>query len=216
MSQGTTLRRPSFPERTERERKTSARGTGRTLLLTAVEVCGGGSRGPMIRNAIRYTCGRDEGYFASCSFDDSLLAFGASLVGAIDATIDKDDDDYDCTLCKSRLCEAEGRMMQRADAQRDRGPDFRIALGTLRPPQRPPAEYGRICRVPQWRGRLAILGRVRQCDARGDGVAAGRVKDGRCARRSTKRRTEIVMMNKNDADELFSGGNYPHPGTPRP
>ncbi len=32
--QGTTPGRPSFPERTEHERQTSVRGTGRTLLLT--------------------------------------------------------------------------------------------------------------------------------------------------------------------------------------
>jgi hypothetical protein len=71
------------------------------------------------------------------------------------------------------------------------------------------AKYGRIRRVPQQCGWLAILGRVRQCDAGGDGVTAGQVEDGRCVRRSTKRRTEIVMKNKNNADELFSGRNYP-------
>ncbi len=103
--------------------------------IDAVEVCGGGSRGPMLCNAIRYACGRDEGYFASRSFDDSLLAFGASLIGAIDVTIDEDNDNNDGALCRSRLREAQGRMMGRADAQRDRGPDPRIALGTLRPPQ---------------------------------------------------------------------------------
>ena len=84
--------------------------------------------------------------------------------------------------------------------------------GTGRPPQGPPAKHRRISRIPQRRGRLAILGRVRQCDAGGDGVAAVLVEDGRCVWRSTKRQTEIVTKNKKKADELFSGGNYPRPG----
>ena len=68
-------------------------------------------------NAIRYACGKDEGYAASCSFDDSSLSFGASLVGAIDATIDDDDNDgNDRTSRRSRLREAK-RII------RDQGPD---------------------------------------------------------------------------------------------
>ena len=35
----------------------------------------------------RALCGKDEGYVASHSFDNSSLAFGASLVGDVDATI---------------------------------------------------------------------------------------------------------------------------------
>ena len=71
-------------------------------------------------NAIRYACGKDEGYAASCSFDDSSLSFGASLVGAIDATIDDDDNDgNDRTSRRSRLREAKRIIC-------DRGPDPRM------------------------------------------------------------------------------------------
>ena len=175
----------------------------------------------MVRNTIHYTyaCGKDKGYAALRCFDDSSLVFGASLVGAIDATINNNYDKNngnDRASRRSRLCEAKGRMMRRAGAQCNRGPDPRIALGTQRLPRQPPAEYRRIHRVPQRRRRLAILGRVQQCDAGGDGVTAGRVEAGRCARRSTKHRTEILMKNKNNADKLFSVRNYPRPGMPRP
>ena len=99
-----------------------------------VEVCGGVSRGPLICNAICYACGKDEGYATSRTSDDSSLSFGASLVGAIDVTMDDDNNDgNDHALRRSRLCEAkrfmhnrEAPMMQRADAQRNLGPDPRM------------------------------------------------------------------------------------------
>ena len=57
------------------------------------------------------------------SFDNLPLAFWTSIVGAANATVDRDDndDDHDCASCRSRLREAEwamrdrdARMMRRA------------------------------------------------------------------------------------------------------
>jgi len=45
----------------------------------------------LIRSAL---CGKDKGYVMSCSFDEPSLAFGASLVGAVNATIN----DNNCIL----------------------------------------------------------------------------------------------------------------------
>lgn len=132
-------------------------------------------------------CGKDEGYVASHSVDGSLLAFGTSLVGVVNVTID--DADHASRIAQVEAAGGQGGDVQsgRGDnvevqnAQDNQGSDPRIALGARRPPRQPPAEHEQIQHVPQRRGRLVILGRVRHCNAGGDGVLVGQqqpVKDG--------------------------------------
>ncbi len=64
-------------------------------------------------------CGKDEGYVASHSVDDSLLAFGTSLVGVINVTID--DDDH-----ASRIAQVEVAGGQGGDVQSGRGDDVEV------------------------------------------------------------------------------------------
>lgn len=49
--------------------------------IGAVEITGGGTRIPFVREAIREALGKDEDFSLSQSLDDTSLAFGASLVG---------------------------------------------------------------------------------------------------------------------------------------
>ena len=238
--------------------------------IDAVEVCGGGSRVPMIRNAIRDACGKDEGYVPSRSFDDSSLAFGASLVGAVDVMID-DDDDNDRALRRSKLREDEGamqdrdvRMMRRAETRNAieaRILELRSARGgrhgDLLPstdefaafldgeddwlfsnecddatPQEMESRWDDVrsrtedmCAAFYAAEREYLLEKDREMEegariAAAERAAAeggggedgeGNDEDDHDTRRlPTKRRMEIVMKNKNEANELFSGGNYRH------
>lgn len=80
--------------------------------VDVVEVAGGGSRVPMVRDAICAACDKGEEYVPSRSFDDSLLAFGASLIGVVPAdTMEVDDEDHEAR--RSKLREAEDAMRER-------------------------------------------------------------------------------------------------------
>ncbi len=246
--------------------------------IHAVEVCGGGSRVPMIRDAVRDACGKGEGFVPSRSFDDSSLAFGASLVGAVvdapaaegEETTTIDDDDR--ASRRSRLREAEvamrgrdARMLRRAEARNAieaRILELRSARGgrhgDLLPsyagqfaayladvdgwlfsaecdeatPEEMESRWDDVrlrteemCSAYYAAEREYSLERDREMEEGARAAAAERAaaegwggadgggndEDDHDTRRlPTKRRMEIVMKNKNEANELFSDGNYRH------
>ncbi|KAL7426935.1 hypothetical protein ACHAXM_000650, partial [Skeletonema potamos] len=53
--------------------------------IGAVEITGGGTRVPMIQDAIRHAIGKSEDFVLSKSLDDTSLAFGASLIPSDDS-----------------------------------------------------------------------------------------------------------------------------------
>ncbi|KAL3771140.1 hypothetical protein ACHAW5_009924 [Stephanodiscus triporus] len=240
--------------------------------VDAVEVAGGGSRVPMIREAIRAACGKGEGYVPSRSFDDSYLAFGASLIGVVPPTADDDDDramidDDDRASRRSRLREAEdgmrardARMLRRAELRNGieaRVLELRSARdgrhGDLLPKTDEFARY--LDETDDWLfSDECDVATADEMEARWDKVRSrtedmcadyyaaereysmekeremeegarlaaaeraaevgggdGDDEDDHDTRRlPTKRRMEIVMKNKNEANELFSDGNYRH------
>ena len=63
----------------------------------------------MTHNAIPDVYGKDKGYAPLCSFDDSSLAFGASLIGTINGITN---DDNNCPSRRLRLWEARGGIQK--------------------------------------------------------------------------------------------------------
>lgn len=91
--------------------------------VDVVEVAGGGSRVPMIRDAICAACDKGEEYIPSRSFDDSSLAFGASLIGIVTAeAVEEEDDDRVTRRSKLRveeqtMLERDKQMIRRSDSR---------------------------------------------------------------------------------------------------
>jgi tetratricopeptide (TPR) repeat protein len=251
----------------------SSSGIGGLHDIDVVEVCGGGSRVPMIRDAIRDACGKGADYVPCRSFDDSYLAFGASLIGIVDSSSGGGNDDGgididdDRASRRSRLREAEAAMLDR-DATMIRRAEFRNGIearvlelrsarggrhGDLLPKTDDFARY--LDDVDDWlysdecdassveemegkwndvnsstmemcaeyyaAEREYELGKEREMEEEARLAAAERAADvgedggdddddHDTRRLPTKRRMEIVMKNKNEANELFSDGNYRH------
>jgi molecular chaperone DnaK (HSP70) len=92
--------------------------------VDVVEVAGGGSRVPMIRDAICAACDKGEEYIPSRSFDDSSLAFGASLIGIVTAEAVEEEEDEGRAARRLKLRVEEQTMLER-DKQMIRRADSR-------------------------------------------------------------------------------------------
>ncbi|KAL3806626.1 hypothetical protein ACHAXA_010814 [Cyclostephanos tholiformis] len=246
----------------------SKSGIGGAGDIDVVEISGGGSRVPMIRDAIRTACGKREDYVPSRSFDDSYLAYGASLIGNVgpvtgdgDDIIDDDRASRRCWLrsAEEAMLDRDARMLRRADVRNGieaRVLELRSARGgrhgDLLPKTDDFARYldeldnwlfsdecdaasveemegkwedvksrtEEMCADYYAAEREYSLEKDRKMEEEAKLAAAERAAEGGedgddeddhdTRRLPTKRRMEIVLKNKNEANELFSDGNYRH------
>ncbi|KAL7531674.1 hypothetical protein ACHAXR_005200 [Thalassiosira sp. AJA248-18] len=239
--------------------------------IDSVEITGGGSRIPMVQEAIRNAIGVEEDFVFSRSLDDTSLAFGASLIG----TPDKEGDDtpeaaLDANRAahRAQLLEMEMAMSQ-LDVQLMQKDEIRNQIeahilelrsarhskhGSLLPSTEEFTSYldgtddwlfSEECdeatleqMEEKWNSvqsktqdmcgeflaakRAEIEEKDREMEKEAQLAAAERqaeaamnggdeeAEDHDTRRLPTKRRMEIVMKNKNEANELFSDGNYRH------
>eukprot|EP00985_Skeletonema_marinoi_P017490 scaffold9598_cov149-Skeletonema_marinoi.AAC.2 len=80
--------------------------------IGSVEITGGGTRIPMIQDAVRHAIGKGEDFVLSKSLDDTSLAFGASLF-PIDASTTNVEVDAEHEARRAQLLEEEMAMMER-------------------------------------------------------------------------------------------------------
>eukprot|EP00578_Thalassiosira_sp_NH16_P020580 CAMPEP_0181097932 /NCGR_PEP_ID=MMETSP1071-20121207/11839_1 /TAXON_ID=35127 /ORGANISM="Thalassiosira sp., Strain NH16" /LENGTH=777 /DNA_ID=CAMNT_0023180459 /DNA_START=18 /DNA_END=2354 /DNA_ORIENTATION=- len=236
--------------------------------IDAVEITGGGSRIPMVQEAIRTAIGRGDDFVFARSLDDTSLAFGASLIGNVASTVSGDEDaemmDAAREARRSELLKAETAMSLQ-DVQLLRKDEIRNQIeahilelrsarhskhGSLLPSSDEFTSFldttddwlfteecddatvermeekwnavqtktNELCeeylsakrseaeekdREMEREAKLAAV----QREMEGDGDEE---EDHDTRRLPTKRRMEIVMKNKNEANELFSDGNYRH------
>ena len=83
--------------------------------IEAIEITGGGTRIPMVQEAIRSVMGKDEDFVLSRSLDDTSLAFGASLIGIASSSEGNDTEmmDAEREARRSQLLKAEMAMCER-------------------------------------------------------------------------------------------------------
>lgn len=241
--------------------------------IDSVEITGGGTRIPMIQDAVRQAIGKSDDFVLSKSLDDTSLAFGASLI-PIDSSLTSSDvnvEEVTTTTTeqeqekkRAQLLKDEMAMMER-DVQMVRKDEIRNQIeshilelrsarhsthGSLLPTSDEFASYlddnddwlfsdeCENANVEQMEEKLSqIQGKTQefcadylaatQADAErkekeleeeakrataeqdaegGDGEA----EDHDTRKLPFKRRMEIVLKNKTEANELFSGKNYQH------
>jgi len=237
--------------------------------IESVEITGGGSRIPMVQEAIRNAIGKGDDFVFARSLDDTSLAFGASLIGIpslagedTEVVLDAKRDEH-----RAQLLEAEAAMSQR-DVQLLQKDEIRNHIeahilelrsarhskhGSLLPSSDDFTSYldgtddwlfsedcdeatleqmeekwnsiqtktQDVCgeylaakkdeadqkdREMEQEAQLAAAERQAEAAMNGD----DEVEDHDNRRLPTKRRMEIVMKNKNEANELFSDRNYRH------
>lgn len=234
-------------------------------VVDAVEITGGGSRIPMVQEAIRSVIGKGDDFVFSRSLDDTSLAFGASLIGL--GSVQNTMDDADREALRAQLLESELAMSQR-DVELMQKDEFRNQIeahilelrsakhskhGSLLPSteeftsfldgtddwlfseecdeatldqmkekwttvqsktQDMCAEYLAAKKAEaeekdrEMEKEAQLAAAEREAEAAMNGGEEEEDHDTR--RLPTKRRMEIVMKNKKEANELFSDGNYRH------
>ena len=231
--------------------------------IESVEITGGGTRIPMIQDAIRHAIGKNDGFVLSKSLDDTSLAFGASLIpvdpSATDGEVTAEQQEKRAQLLKNEMAMMDRDVqMVKKDEIRNQIESHILELrsarhsthGSLLPSSDEFASYlddnddwlfSDECEnatVEQMEEKWTqIQGKTRefcadylaatQADAErkekeleeeakraaaeqdaeaGDGEA----EDHDTRKLPFKRRMEIVMKNKTEANELFSDGNYQH------
>ena len=237
--------------------------------IGAVEITGGGTRIPMIQEAIRQAIGKNEDFVLSKSLDDTSLAFGASLIDVIDmpsSSTNNVDVTPEREERRAQLLEKELAMMNR-DVQMVKKDEIRNQIeahilelrsarhsthGSLLPSsdefasylnanddwlfsdecehatvetmeekwtqiqgktQEFCADYLAATQADAARKEKELEDEAKRAAAEQDAEAANgdsEVEDHDNRRLPFKRRMEIVLKNKTEANELFSGGNYKH------
>jgi molecular chaperone DnaK (HSP70)/tetratricopeptide (TPR) repeat protein len=236
----------------------------------AVEITGGGTRVPMIQDAIREAIGKGNDFVLSKSFDDTSLAFGASLISDIDPSSLSSSNTIEITpedkQRRAQLLEKELAMTSR-DVELLRKDEIRNQIeahilelrsarhsshGSLLPSsdeftshlddnddwlfsdecdqatietmeekwkqiqsktQELCADYLAAKQADAERKEKELEEEAKRAAAEQEAEAAngdGEVEDHDTRRLPFKRRMEIVMKNKAEANELFSGKNYQH------
>eukprot|EP00985_Skeletonema_marinoi_P004645 scaffold2014_cov155-Skeletonema_marinoi.AAC.1 len=231
--------------------------------IGSVEITGGGTRIPMIQDAVRQAIGKGDDFVLSKSLDDTSLAFGASLL-PIDASTTNVEVDAEHEERRAQLLEDEMAMMER-DVQMVRKDEIRNQIeshilelrsarhsthGSLLPSsdefasylddnddwlfsdecenatveemdekwaqiqaktQEFCADYLAATQADAERKEKELEDEAKRAAAEQDAEAGeGEVEDHDTRRLPFKRRMEIVLKNKTEANELFSGRNYQH------
>ncbi|KAL7450154.1 hypothetical protein ACHAWC_002127, partial [Mediolabrus comicus] len=238
----------------------------------AVEITGGGTRVPMIQDAIREAIGKGNDFVLSKSFDDTSLAFGASLISDIDPSSSSSSSSNTIEITpedkqrRAQLLEKELAMTSR-DVELLRKDEIRNQIeahilelrsarhsshGSLLPSsdeftshlddnddwlfsdecdqatietmeekwtqilsrtQELCADYLAAKQADAERKEKELEEEAKRAAAEQEAEAAngdGEAEDHDTRRLPFKRRMEIVMKNKAEANELFSGKNYQH------
>uniref|UniRef100_A0A7S2Q280 Uncharacterized protein n=1 Tax=Skeletonema marinoi TaxID=267567 RepID=A0A7S2Q280_9STRA len=231
--------------------------------IGSVEITGGGTRIPMIQDAVRHAIGKGEDFVLSKSLDDTSLAFGASLL-PIDASTTNVEVTAEHEARRAQLLEEEMAMMER-DVQMVRKDEIRNQIeshvlelrsarhsthGSLLPSsdefasyldgnddwlfsdecenatveemeekwtqiqgktQEFCADYLAATQADAERKEKELEDEAKRAAAEQDAEAGdGEAEDHDTRRLPFKRRMEIVLKNKTEANELFSGKNYQH------
>ena len=231
--------------------------------IGSVEITGGGTRIPMIQDAVRQAIGKGEDFVLSKSLDDTSLAFGASLL-PIDASTTNVEVTAEHEARRAQLLEEEMAMMER-DVQMVRKDEIRNQIeshilelrsarhsthGSLLPSsdefasyldgnddwlfsdecenatveemeekwtqiqgktQEFCADYLAATQADAERKEKELEDEAKRAAAEQDAEAGdGEAEDHDTRRLPFKRRMEIVLKNKTEANELFSGKNYQH------